>query len=121
MLIEAYYARGLNAERMANFTGAIDDYTQTLQFNKNHIPALMNRGNCYLALRRAEVAISDYDRITQIQPSNALAYTNIGRAHKSLGRAIEAKDNLQLAAQLATNQGDFSLNTVIQAELASLG
>ncbi|MEB3293715.1 MAG: tetratricopeptide repeat protein, partial [Synechococcales bacterium] len=107
-------------ERQQDWQAAIADYTQTLQLQPKYIPAWMNRGNAYAAIARYEVAMSDFQQVTQLEPANAMAYANVGRMFKLLGKRSDAKDTLQLAAQLAFNQSNFGLHRKIIAEFQAI-
>jgi tetratricopeptide (TPR) repeat protein len=103
----------------------IDNYTQTILMARTFVPAWINRGNCYLALDRADVAIADFEQVLKLEPNHILGHANLGRAFAmggdglgpTEGQRAKAKDNLKLAAQLAANQGQSGLQQQILAEL----
>ncbi len=61
-----------------DLTGAIEDLSQAIQYNRELDQAWYYRGNAYYNLRDVDAAKADYDTCIMINPSFAEAYANRG-------------------------------------------
>ena len=74
----AFYDRGFDAAKVANYNLAIEIFTDALEILPNHYIVLNYRGICYQHILQIDKAIEDYSKICEIQPDYHLAYFNKG-------------------------------------------
>ena len=84
-----YFNRGNSKAELADYEGALQDYTEAININASSAASYYNRGNTYVDLYRFEEALLDYDRVTGGIVPNAIF--NKGNALLALGRLSEAR------------------------------
>jgi len=72
---EAYNARGVTYNEMAQYERAVKDYDAALSLNPKYAEAYFNRGNAYNDLGQAEKALKDYDEAIRLDQEYVGAYT----------------------------------------------
>ena len=80
----AWYNRGNVRMGLANYNGAISDYTECLNVDNNYWKAYINRGNAKNELKNYIGAISDFDAVLRIDPSSANALINRAQSRRNL-------------------------------------
>lgn len=53
--------RGKIAEQNRDYSGAINDYTNAISYNKDYVEAYLERARCYSILKQYDKAIADYE------------------------------------------------------------
>jgi len=89
---EAYNARGVTYNELAEYERALKDYDAALGLNPKYAEAYFNRGNAYNDLGQAEQAIKDYDEALRLDQNYIGAYYNRALAHMSLRHGEAAAD-----------------------------
>ena len=83
---EVFELRGLAKVRRKDFSGAIDDYTQSLARRPDQ-PGLWNRrGWAHLITNAVQLALEDFEQAIRLDGSNGDAYSGRGAARVLLGR-----------------------------------
>jgi tetratricopeptide (TPR) repeat protein len=67
----AYYDRGITHSRRKEKQKAIEDYTSSIEIN-NKIEAYYNRGKAYFYLEQYFMALKDFLKVKELDPSNPL-------------------------------------------------
>ena len=97
---------------MADYAGAIEDFTETIKLKPDYSFAYNNRGNAYLKNANADLskatpdfekALADLDKAIQLNPSYGYAYYNRGIVHEFLRQQKAACDDWKKAAELGIN------------------
>lgn len=65
---EAYNQRAIAYFHMEDYERSIQDCLKTTELNKNHFGAWNGLGQCYLAIRRYDLALNAFERALDIQP-----------------------------------------------------
>jgi tetratricopeptide (TPR) repeat protein len=66
-----------------NYATAIERYSAAIALNNTNVVALNKRANTYLVINEPDKALSDLERVLQLDPKNAAAWGNSGLAkHK---------------------------------------
>lgn len=89
---EAYNARGVTYNEMAQYERALKDYDAALGLNPKYAEAYFNRGNAYNDLGQAEKALRDYDEAIRLDQEYVGAYYNRALAYMALRRGEAAAD-----------------------------
>jgi protein O-GlcNAc transferase len=100
MQAAAQRAIALAAAQAGRFEQAAEAFERALEAEPQHVPALINLGAVYQALRRFEHALQCYARALRLQPGSAEAWNNRGLILVELGRFEEALGCLDLAISL---------------------
>jgi lipoprotein NlpI len=79
---------------------AREDFTAALEAASTYAPALTNLGNLLLEEGEIDAAIAQYERAISADREYAIAYLNLGVAHKRAGRFAEAVRALREAQRL---------------------
>lgn len=111
---ETYFSWGNVKYDLADYAGAIADYTMAIQLEPDYAEAYNNRGNAKFRLEQHFSAIADYDTAIRLKPDDAKAYYSQGVAKYLLGRTWEAKQDLRIALRLAEKAGDAHLKAQIE-------
>ena len=89
---EAYNARGVTYNEMAEYERALKDYDAALGLNPQYAEAYFNRGNTYNDLGQEDKALKDYDEAIRLKPDYDGAYYNRAVAYMALRRSEAASD-----------------------------
>jgi tetratricopeptide (TPR) repeat protein len=110
-----YFDRGIQQYKAENYDLAIDYLSRTIEIDPNYRDAYFNRARAYRGLGEFKLAIADYSKAIELEPS-AAAYNNRGNAYRYLGdfkqaiadfnTAIEIRPDYALAY---SNRGDAHL------------
>ena len=95
-----YYRRGNDKLALADFKGAIEDFTQSIRLKPDYAPAFLNRGYANSKLGQLAAAIADYGEAIRLEPRDSLAYFNRGVARRKLGQHAEAISDYDEAIRL---------------------
>lgn len=90
--IEAYNARGITHNEMAQYERAIKDYDAALALNPKFAEAYFNRANAYNDLGQSDRALKDYDEALRLDQNYIGAYYNRALARMTLRHAEAAAD-----------------------------
>ncbi|MCX6284765.1 MAG: hypothetical protein NTW31_11090, partial [Bacteroidetes bacterium] len=92
-----YYNEGVKKTKQGNYTGAIADYTKSIETSEN-TQAYMSRGFCYMLTTKYDLAIIDATKALELSKTNANAlyvrgvseyYLNdFDKAEKDLSQSI---------------------------------
>lgn len=117
---DAYTARGLAKGSLGQHEAALVDLDEALRLNPQDANAYMIRGTDKFYLRQYEETIADCDAVLTLKPQYATAYTIRGLAKSRLGRHRDARTDVQLALELATEQGNEAACETAQRLLNNL-
>jgi uncharacterized caspase-like protein len=116
---EDFYNQGLKKKKKGDLKGALTDYTEAIQINRDWgnfnsgyhgLPtAYNNRGIVKSALGDEQGALEDYTEAIQLKPDYALAYNNRGIVNSDLGDNQAALKDYNQAIQINQNWGDIGL------------
>jgi len=81
---EGYYYRGAAKVHLEDTIGALNDYSEAIEFNPQHALAYYNRGVIKQEINDHQGAIADYSKVVVIDPVFAQAYVNRGVSKKEL-------------------------------------
>jgi tetratricopeptide (TPR) repeat protein len=102
---EGYKNRANSRYDMADYQGAITDYSEALKLNPGDIDTLFNRANARYDLGDKEGAIEDYNQVIKINPDDADAYFYRGSFRCELGDKLGAVQDFQKATELYRKLG----------------
>uniref|UniRef100_A0A1I7XKN1 TPR_REGION domain-containing protein n=1 Tax=Heterorhabditis bacteriophora TaxID=37862 RepID=A0A1I7XKN1_HETBA len=83
-----------------NFDEAIAHYTTAIQHNPRSAMLFAKRASVLLKLKKPVAAIRDCDKAISINPDSSQGYKFRGRAHRLLGKWVEAHNDLAMACKL---------------------
>ena len=106
---EEYFLRGNGKSEKGDYSGAIADYSKSIELEPNFSGTYNNRANVYFTLKRYDEAIADYSKAIELKPDYASAFYNRGLSFYSLKRYDEAIKDFTSAIYLKKNNGWLSL------------
>ena len=86
----AHFNSGVAISAIRDFQSAIDQYSEAITLNPEHVRAYTNRGIAKDALGHFEDSIMDFSEALRIDPQNEKAYFGRGSAKAELGQYSEA-------------------------------
>jgi tetratricopeptide (TPR) repeat protein len=95
----AYYNLGLIAQQQNRSSDAEKYYRTALIIDPNYQPAIFNLAVLQVGVNPWE-SVDLYLHLTELNPSDADAYNNLGFALKSLGQTAEGNADIAYAARL---------------------
>ncbi|KAK7241637.1 protein N-acetylglucosaminyltransferase [Aureococcus anophagefferens] len=101
-----YHNRAFCKRKLADFSGAVDDYAAALAKDPKHFKALYNRAFCLDALGRRAEALKDYEAALALRPAHASAHHNRGVVLEKLGELEAALRAFDTAIQLVGDGAD---------------
>jgi tetratricopeptide (TPR) repeat protein/serine/threonine protein kinase len=85
-LADAWYDLGWAYTEQGKYENAVANFSQAIALAPNYFKARMNRGVIYCDhLRQYDKAIEDFSKSVEIEPKNAMAHYNLGRALRGKG------------------------------------
>jgi serine/threonine protein kinase/predicted Zn-dependent protease len=107
---ELYELRALARARRGDYTGAIEDDTKALGLRPDRTPLLARRGWLYLTVKAPTLALSDFERALECDPSNGDAYEGRGAARIGLGDYRAAVTDAEAALRLGKPSARLAYN-----------
>lgn len=89
----AHLAAAQLALSQNNLPEAVNQYNIVLGKDPDNKQALFNLGTLYVYQREFDKAIAAWDRYVRVTDNNAIAWSNLGRAHELAGHWKEAEVN----------------------------
>lgn len=99
----AHFNRATTRYDLGDRQGAVADYTQALEIDRENDVAYNNRGLARFETGDKQGAIADFDAALQINPQNAIAYYNRGFVRSDLGDKLSAIADYTQAIQIRPN------------------
>ena len=106
---EKYFNSGLEKAKQKNYTGAIADFSQTIELidlsiepnlDKNLASTYYNRGLAKFHIKQYKKAIADFDKSIELDPNRVDAYNNQGLANYHLKQYKEAIESFKKIIEL---------------------
>lgn len=118
-----YNILGLLAERQGKVAAARSHYNRAISLNDSYAPALVNRGNLYLAANELVMAEADYKRALDADPSSTDALIGLAVSFRKSGRYATAKEKLLRVLDLDGDnpQARFNLAILLRDNLKDEG
>ena len=116
----AYVNRGADKYSLGLYHEAILDYDKALEIDPDNVFAYSNSGEAKIELQLYEEAIADCDAAISRDPTLAEGYYHRGKAELGLGDTSGAEADFKKALELADQQGDSDLISMIERALANL-
>ncbi len=92
----AFFGLGCIYQDQQDFERAIENYTKTIELNRNAYAPFNNRGMCFEQQGNYTEAIDDYSEAIKLS-KDARCYRNRGNVHSKLGNTEEAKKDFAKA------------------------
>ena len=99
--------RGNARSRQGKLQDALEDYNRSIAMTPEAPDPLLNRGVLHETMRDFDLALQDYRRVLDLNPSDAAAYNNIGNTQMQIGQYAEAVVSLEKARALVSG-GSFA-------------
>jgi tetratricopeptide (TPR) repeat protein len=96
--------RGIDAGR--GLRSALKDCDEALRLSENYTDAHITRGFIYLKLSDFDSAVSDFDRVLQLQPPSAAALYGRGLARSRKGEEREGNADIAAAKEISPSVVD---------------
>jgi len=100
---KAFKEQGNQFFKNKDYNKAIDAYTKAINLNPMDPTYYGNRAACYLAMHQLEKCVDDSNDAINLDPNFVKGWVRKGRALYYLGRFKEAKQSLQKARDLDSN------------------
>jgi len=85
---DIYANRALCYRQLYDSKKVIEDATNALKLNPNHVKAMIRRGQAYESIEKFDLALSDFQQATYLAPGTSVAVQGAARI-----RASKARDN----------------------------
>jgi len=107
-------------DEIGQYEKGIEILNKAIEKEPKHLGAYINRGAYKSSLKRFDSAVSDYQKVLELDPKNTLATYNIGNSYRQSGNLKKAKEFYNLA--LNTKGGefvtfDYEPNSIIEKSL----
>src|ERR1043165_9514530 len=113
------YAAGELAESQGNPQRAVEQYTEALKINPNHLPAMFRLWTLYAQLKMFPQAIDMWQRYVTKTNGSAAAYSNLGYCYQLAGNNAEAETAYKKGISKDATEQSCRVNYGLM--LASLG
>lgn len=104
------FVLGFAYHRERRFDEALDAYRRARELEKTYPPLLSNMAALYLQTGRPDLGVDRLRELVTVDPSNALAWNNLGLALVQSGRLEEAGEPFQKASELDPENRRFQDN-----------
>ncbi len=85
LLMRAHFRRGYKYQAQGDYEKSIEEYSEVVRINSDHLSAYFNRGLVYYEEKRYDRAIEDFDKVLGLRPDYAGAFVNRGNAYYRQG------------------------------------
>ena len=110
----AYYWRGLAKYHLDREEEALTDFTEAIRLKPDYAEAYFFSGLTKHELSLHEPAILDFDKVISLEPNNEEALFQRAEAKSALRRFTEAKQDLEVALELALqNNNDIMVREIL--------
>lgn len=103
---DEFLSAGISKADLKDFTGAITDFTKTIELNPQHASAYFLRGSAKMLLKGYDGAIVDYTKAIEIKPTYVEAYYGRGLIELLLGRKDKGCSDLMRARELGSSDAN---------------
>ena len=107
---EAYFLRGVAKYNLGDYSGAVSDFTNTVNIHSLYIRAYFYRGVCYEKLKDYYKAIADFDKAISLDPYTAAFYMGRGDTKLDVSDYKNAIDDYNKALELDEKNANVYLN-----------
>jgi tetratricopeptide (TPR) repeat protein len=97
MLVRAHFQRGFKYQSQGDHEKSLEEYSEVVRINPEHISAYFNRGLVHYEEQRYDRAIEDFDRVLGLRPDYAGAFINRGNAYYRQGVYGKAAEDYMTA------------------------
>jgi tetratricopeptide (TPR) repeat protein len=94
---DIFYSQGHQKAYAGRYKEAIEALTKVIDSNGRRIDALFQRGKCYLAIKRYDLALRDFNNAIAINPYDRDLYVLRAQTHQRMGNDQLAKDDYSKA------------------------
>lgn len=105
-----YKSRADVSALKGDYTGALADYTKSLELKPDNAAVLFSRGQTYFNLKSYELSVADFTKTVDLNPKDSMAYTNRGISFEKLGDSKKAAADFQTAVNLDANNETAKVN-----------
>ena len=109
----AYNNRGLVRFVQDDLSGALEDFTQAIQYDKGHIRAYHNRGTLKFGLGDLKGAMEDLDMAILLDSTHFQAYVDRAVTKGMMGNIYGAIDDINIALSIQPNLKEAYFNRAI--------
>jgi len=102
---QQFFSEGVKKAKESDYTGAIEDFTQSLTFVKSW-NTYMKRGYAYLLTGEFPLALQDFTEVMQLSPSNKDALFGLAVARFEMKDYDGAEGELKKYTELVNNNPD---------------
>jgi tetratricopeptide (TPR) repeat protein len=125
-----YTEKGDTEKAKENYDKAVELYSGQIESTPDSYGAYSDRGLCYLGLGEYDLAISDFEKVIELEPNSVDTHSgknlyveghkNLGIAYSASGDKGKARENLEEGLRLANEQGLDETATEIENLLDKL-
>ncbi len=114
-----YYNAGLQLYNSKNYSQAIQYFSAAISLEPNHTGALQGRANCYYSLGQTQEALTDYEKVQTLAPSEKLSQfiqalrVKVGTASPAANPALPPINNPPPTSPVNENATSISPSTFI--------
>lgn len=116
-----YYMLGNFHFQTNNLQSAISAYLKAITIRPGFVAARNNLGNIYFKLKEWSQAELQFLTILEIDPHSETIYFNLANVYHELGRIEESERHLNLAQEIAQQNGNRALIQKIREHQAKIG
>jgi tetratricopeptide (TPR) repeat protein len=112
--VDDHFRKGNEFAQAGDFEMAIQEYTEALDQNPDHVSVLVNLGVAYYSTGQLEQAVAQYEKAIELAPEDADVYSNLAAAYVQLGQLDKALETYQKAVELNPDlaEAHFGLGAV---------
>jgi TonB family protein len=117
-----YKSRADVSALKGDYTGALADYSKSLELKPDNAVVLFSRGQTYFNLKSYDLSVADFNKVVELNPKDSMAFMNRGMTYEKLGDSKQAMADYQKAVDLdaANESAKASLKRLQQEEQAKL-
>ncbi len=115
---EIYINQAMCYDNLKQYDNAIAAYTKTIEVNDNYAPAYLYRGVIHINhTKNYDLAISDFQNATRINPNNQEAWTNLAVAQFSKGEGQNALQSVNQSISIQEAGRPYYIRALVYESL----
>ncbi|CAD2214305.1 hypothetical protein AGDE_01980 [Angomonas deanei] len=95
LMTSVLFSIGSDMEGQTGIEDAIGYFSESLKWRSDNIPVLLARGDCYVKIEDFEAALTDFQRVLELEPMNPEATRRISFLHDLWGCRMMAAGDMQ--------------------------
>lgn len=104
----AYAYQGYILQRQKHYPEALEAFEKAIALDSKCARAYQMRGTCYIVMGKADLAVQQFKKQAQLEPTSGFSFLNLGLGYFAIGDTAETIASFQRALELKAADSAFA-------------